>query len=264
VGWSRRKPAAACVAFSAPAPPSAPRLPDEATWPALVACLKAPSRARFDYVNGGRRLHLAESLINLRSARAADPDIVGSTRAPTTSRTALWPRGGCLADDRHELAGGTRRLELIEKNLRAARPRTRRADAASTSGAGAESTSPRGGGGEEGGAAVLVSATPARRQPPRQRRGLTSFLWMPYMALGSVLDGFDAWTAPRRWRREGCSSSRARTDPWDPAHLADSATSPTRAAACRPACAGGAAGLPNKRLSRRDEAQFPAPPAAYS
>jgi lysophospholipase L1-like esterase len=219
---------------------------DEATWPArLVASLQAAYPAhQFDGVNGGAAGYTSrESTLNLQKRIAPlQPDILviyeGTNDLSHDTRLAAaaagLPGGSVIGTSwlsRHSVA-----WELIEKNLRAARPAadtgaltlsldtsalesefhanlTREVEAAK----------------QLARTVVLVSfAHQQRREQPREAQraaAATSLLWMPYMSLGGVLDGFDAWNrAVRRVAQEqGCVLVEGEDGiPGDRAHFADS------------------------------------------
>lgn len=219
---------------------------DEATWPArLVASLKAAFPAHdFDYVNGGAAGYTSrESLLNLQKRIAPlQPDLIviyeGTNDLSHDTRLVAATVGLPGADvigtswlSRHSVA-----WELIEKNLRAARP------AADT---GAPTLSLDVSALEHGfrenltrevleakqlaRTVVLVTfAHQQRREQPREVQraaASTSLLWMPYMALGSVLDGFEAWNRVVRQVAldQGCILVEGELGiPGDRAHFADS------------------------------------------
>jgi lysophospholipase L1-like esterase len=219
---------------------------DEATWPArLTAGLAAAFPVRdFDAVNGGVGGFTShESLINLQTRIAPlKPDIVviyeGTNDLSHDTRLAAAAAGlpGSDTIGTSWLAQHSVAWELIEKNLRAARPAadtgapTLTLDVSSLERQFRESLLAEVRAAKQV-ARTVVLVTFAHQQRREQSREVqrvaasTSLLWMPYMALGAVLDGFDAWN--RVVRRvaldEGCVLVEGEEGiPGDAAHFADS------------------------------------------
>ena len=219
---------------------------NDATWPALVTAglARAFPAHSFDYVNAGAAAFTtAQLLVNL-SVRVAptQPDIVVIYEATNdlsfdTREEALrqgLPGTGRLGTGwlaRHSVA-----WELIEKNLRAVTPAadtggpTLRYDAAAL----AESYRARltalvREARQRARTVVLVtfSHKQRREQPPDVQRAAatTSLLWMPYMSVPGVLDGFDAYN--RVLREVAAAEDVILVEgedaiPGDDAHFADS------------------------------------------
>lgn len=219
---------------------------DAATWPELVAAgLRArhPSRS-FDVVNGGAAAYTTrESLLNLEHRVAPlEPDVVFIYHATNDlshdsreqALAAGLPGTGRIGTSwlaRHSVA-----FELLEKNLRAARP------AADTGGPTLEPDLPALAAGFRANLVRLVRAARARArtvvlitfatrqrrdQPPALRRAnsTTSLLWMPYMTVDGVLDAFAELNAVIREvaAAEGCVLVEGEDAiPGDAQHFADS------------------------------------------
>lgn len=219
---------------------------DAATWPELVAAgLRARHAGRsFDVVNGGAAAFTTvQSLANLEGRIAPlEPDVVFIYHATNDlshdsrqqALAAGLPGTGRLGESwlaQHSVA-----WELLEKNLRAARPAadtggpTLQLDlVALTQGFRANLTCLVQAAQARARSVVLVTfATRQRReQPPDVRRAssTTSLMWMPYMTVDGVLAGFEALNAVIREvaAAEGCVLVDGEHGiPGDAEHFADS------------------------------------------
>ena len=219
---------------------------NEATWPALVTAglAQAFPAHTFDYVNAGAAAFTTTELKKNLEVRVAptEPDIVVIYEATNdlsrdTREEAL--RQGLPGTERigtSWLAQNSVAWELIEKNLRAATPAadtgapTLHYDAAALAetyrahlAALVQEAKRR--------ARTVVLVTFAHKQragqPHDEQRAAasTSLLWMPYMSLQGVLDGFDAYD--RVIREVGAAEGVVLVEgeeqiPGDDEHFADS------------------------------------------
>ncbi len=219
---------------------------DEATWPALVVAGLAravPGRS-FDLVNAGVAAYTTlQSLQNLAGRVApVEPDVIVVYHATNDlshdTREQALARGlpGTERLGESWLARHSVAWELLEKNLRAARP------AADTGGPTLEpdlavlaasfrdnlTRLVRAARARARSVVLVTFATRQRReQPPDLRRAnsTTSLLWMPYMSVDGVLDGFDALNRVIREvaAAEGCVLvDGEHAIPGDAEHFADS------------------------------------------
>jgi lysophospholipase L1-like esterase len=187
---------------------------NEATWPALVTAglARAFPAHSFDYVNAGAAAFTTTQLLTNLTVRVAptEPDIVVIYEATNdlsfdTREEAL--RQGLPGTERlgeSWLAKNSVAWELLEKNLRAITPAADTGgsmlsyDAAALAEAyRARLTALVREARQRARTVVLVTFAHKQRReqaPDVQRAAATtSLLWMPYMSLPGVLDGFDAY-----------------------------------------------------------------------
>ena len=219
---------------------------NEATWPALVTAGLArafPARS-FDYVNAGAAAFTTTELKSNLCVRVAptEPDIVviyEATNDLSRDTRELALREGLPGTDRigtSWLAQHSVAWELLEKNLRAVTPAadtgapTLRYDAAALAETyRAHLTALVQEARHRAQTVVLITFAHKQRreQPPEAQRAAatTSLLWMPYMSLQGVLDGFDAYD--RVIREVGAAEDVILVEgedsiPGDDEHFADS------------------------------------------